>query len=497
MPAVLIPLPQPLQPRLPTIEGNVDYRKMRGELLRIDQLLIQSGLEQRFISLCLERWLADGPTPSAKGQLHYQIHTQRALRCNILRTYLNEDFRGFAARLADSPLFQHFCQLAQLDKVTVPAKSTLQRYAHWAPAEVLKDLIAGILRQAHQQPKPLQLKKPVDLDSAFLDTTCLKANIHYPTDWVLFRDASRTLLKAIQLIRDQGLRYRMPEPSLLLRGINCLCIQMAHVPRKTDSKRHRKKVLRKMDKLLGSVARHAKRYRQILDQQWQKTQWTQAQAAQVLRRLDNVLQQLPAVRKQARQRIIQEQPVANADKILSLYEPAVNVIVRRKAGVEVEFGNTLLLVESTQGLILDHDLFENSAPADSRMIKPSVERTEHNLQIKLKHVTADRGFDSAANEQKLAKTKTYNGIAPRDPRALKRRMRSWKFVKLQRRRSQVEGRISIIIRNFLGSPMRCKGFAHRRLAVGWGVLTHNLWVLARLPKRKVRKKPAPASRQAA
>jgi IS5 family transposase len=353
------------------------------------------------------------------------------------------------------------------------------------------------LRQAHQDPKSLQLAKPVDLDSAFLDTTCLKANIHYPTDWVLFRDASRTLLKAIDLIRHQGLRHRMPEPALLMRAINRLCIEMTHVPRKTDSKRHRKKVLRKMDKLLASVARHAKRYRQILDQQWEKTQWTQAQAAQVLRRLDNVLQQLPTVRKQARQRIIQEQPVENAEKILSLYEPAVNVVVRRKAGVEVEFGNTLLLAESVQGLILDHELFEKSAPADSRMIKPSLERIEQKLQIHLKHVTADRGFDSAANDQKLAKTKTYNGIAPRDPRALKKRMRSWKFAKLQRRRSQTEGRISVIIRNFLGSPMRCKGFGHRQLALGWGVLTHNLWVLARLPKRKVRKKPAPASRLAA
>lgn len=498
MAAALIPFPQALQPPLPTVEGNVDYRKLREELLRIDQLLIQSGLESRFISLCLERWLTStDQTPSANAQLNYQIHTRRALRCNILRTYLNEDFRGLAARLADSPLFQHFCGLAQIDKVVVPAKSTLQRYAHWAADELLKPLLDQLLRQAHQQAKALQLTQPVDLDSAWLDTTCVKANIHYPTDWVLFRDGCRTLLKAIELIRDQGLRHRMPEPPVLLRAINCLCIEMAHVPRKTDRKRHRKKVLRKMDKQLACVASHARRYRKLLEEQWDKTQWTRAQAAQVLSRLDNVLQQLPAVRKQARQRIIQEQPVANEDKILSLYEPAINVVVRRKAGVEVEFGNTLLLAESAQGLILDFALFEKSAPADSRMIKPCVERIEQNLQIKLKQVGADRGFDSAANEQQLRECKIYNGIAPRNPRALKKRRRSWKFVKLQRRRSQIEGRISIVVHNFLGSPMRCKGFEHRQLAVDWGVLTHNLWVLARLPKRKIRTKTAPTRRQAA
>ena len=73
---------------------------------------------------------------------------------------------------------------------------------------------------------------------------------------------------------------------------------------------------------------------------------------------------------------------------------------------------------------------------------------------------------------------------------------SWKFVKLQRRRSQTEGRISIIIHNFLGCPIRSKGFAHRQLAVGWGVLTHNLWVVARLPKHQAKKKAAPLRKAA-
>ena len=47
MPTRLIPIQQPLQPPLPTIEGNVDYQRLRDQLLRIDQLLIQSGVEER------------------------------------------------------------------------------------------------------------------------------------------------------------------------------------------------------------------------------------------------------------------------------------------------------------------------------------------------------------------------------------------------------------------------------------------------------------------
>ena len=53
--ATIIPFQPPLPQVLPTIEGNVDYREFRDQLLRIDQLLIQSGLETRLIEQNLKR----------------------------------------------------------------------------------------------------------------------------------------------------------------------------------------------------------------------------------------------------------------------------------------------------------------------------------------------------------------------------------------------------------------------------------------------------------
>jgi hypothetical protein len=61
-------------------------------------------------------------------------------------------------------------------------------------------------------------------------------------------------------------------------------------------------------------------------------------------------------------------------------------------------------------------------------------------------------------------------------------MKSKKFARLQRRRAQTEARIGILKQGFLGRPMRAKGFDHREVALAWGVLTHNLWMLARLKK---------------
>ena len=493
MSATIIPFELHLPPILPTIEGNVDYRDLRQQLLRLDELLRVSGMETTLVESALARWLgAKQKPPSAKAQKTYQTHCCRALRCNIGRILLQEDFRGFAARLADSPLLQFFCGLDQLGTVRIPAKSTLQRYADWWPEAEVHAQIQQLLNTGQQQPGQLDLEKPLDLDVAFIDTTCVKANIHYPVDWVLFRDATRTLMKAVELIREQGLKHRMEEPAVFISRMNGFCLEMTHARAKADSERKRKGILRKMDRLVGTVRQHARRYRDLLDKDWSQTEWSRAQAEQVLGRMDQVLEQLPKARQQARQRILKGELVPSEEKILSLYESEVQVIVRHKAGAEVEFGNTLLLVESSQGLIIDWDLFCESAPGDSKLVVPSLERMDEAYEEPPQALGGDRGFDSQSNRERLAQRGTYNGICPRGPQQLRERIKSWKFKKLQRRRAQSEGRIGIFKNQFLGRPLRSKGFAHRELTVTWGVLTHNLWVLARLPQRAAEAEKAAA-----
>ena len=99
MSILLLPMQLSLQPRLPTIEGNVDYKVFCDQLARIDQLLDQSGLEERLVARTFEEWKAKVKFKniSAKTQRKIQIHARRALRCNLSRTLLLEDFRGFAS----------------------------------------------------------------------------------------------------------------------------------------------------------------------------------------------------------------------------------------------------------------------------------------------------------------------------------------------------------------------------------------------------------------
>src|SRR5271168_4221829 len=517
-PITFIPCEEHFRPVLPTIEGNVDYLTLRGQLTTMDELLRTSGVENEFVTRSLKHWVktlsqskveqielsGEGQRGaiqledlvSGKQQQRFQEHSTRALRCSIARTLLVGSYRDFTARLADSPLLQWFCQVGQLDRVKVPAKSTIQRYATWLPEEEMREVINVLLRQAgaalSDGKQVLDLEEPMDLSTMFLDTTCVKANIHFPVDWVLLRDGVKSLMQSVELIRTHGLRSRMCEPQVFITKINRLSMEMTHTRRKRDGRKERKRVLREMKAVVTVVRGHAQRYHRLLDENWQATDWTRPQAEQVLKRLESILEALPAAVKQAHERIIGERQVANDEKLLSLFEPDIHVIVRGKAGEEVEFGNLLVLGEQSDGLIIDWELFKEEVPADTRLVCPSVERVENGLGLSLKSLVTDRGFDNKINLQWLEERGTFAGLCPRDPRALREAMKDEHFAQAQHRRAQTEGRIAIFKNEFLGRPMRSEGFENRALQVAWGVLTHNLWVLAEKlrEQRKIREQQA-------
>jgi hypothetical protein len=60
--------------------------------------------------------------------------------------------------------------------------------------------------------------------------------------------------------------------------------------------------------------------------------------------------------------------VANGQKILSLYDPEVRVIVR--GGVLWQYG--FAGGKNRQGVILDYEFFRQGAPADSQLLFGSV-----------------------------------------------------------------------------------------------------------------------------
>jgi hypothetical protein len=486
----ILSIQQKFDKEIPAVFGNVEYIAERELLITIDEIIHQSGLEKIVIDYFFDNAQKDKAAVVAgtgKSARLTKKEIERAyenaifaLRSSILRKRLKLSLRRFALFLSHSDLYKWFCGINRFFTPKVPGKTRIGDLENMLPVNTIKKLETLLLQSVSQSSIEI-LYEPIDFSQCYMDTTCIMANIHFPVDWLLLKDSTRTMMKAVNRIRKLGLKNRMPcEPNEYIGKMNKLCMEMTFAKRKKDSKRNRKAILRKMKKLVKTVAGHAIKHFELLAKEWSTVDITRPQAEQILKQISNVTEKLARVIKCAHERIIGERKVVNKDKLLSIYENEVHVIVRRKSGAEVEFGNTLLLAEQDNGLIVDWKLFCEQAPADSRLLQDSHQRITVKLDVDIKLIAGDRGFDSKDNQKYLDTENIFNAVAPRDPKLLQQRLKEKRFRKGQTRRSQTEARIGIISHCFCGNPMKQKGFEHREIHMGLSVLSHNLWVLARI-----------------
>ena len=465
------------------VDRCLDYDNFRATIERIDRLLIDSEVESQGVDLALER----GQPMSVKARQKRANFALKALRMETLRYLLGGiSFRHLSRALGSSDLLADFCRVRHIDGIRGISKSTLERASKFFSEEQLRALhrtLTEVVGDADLARQVVGLDKPIDTTICLIDGTCLEVNIHWPTDWVLLKDVAGTLLKTIRLIREKaGLRHRMPiEPEPLARQMNRLCIQMTHSRRRKDSARQRKGILRQMKKLLKRIGEHARSHRELLQACWEQSDYSEKQVQQILTRMERMSELIPVVIKQAHERIIGGRQVKNAEKVLSVYEPDAQVIVRGKAGQEVEFGNTLFLGESVEGYLLDWKLYGSRTPSENEQMQESLQRQNRfNLAEPIAAMCADRGFASQRARRQLAQEGIYDALCPRDPKQLKKRMEEPHFRQLQKRRASTEGRIGVLKNRWQAGRLRSKGFANRSISVAWSVLSHNLWKVAKM-----------------
>ena len=476
-----------LRPALTPVLRNRDHVRIVEDLQLLDQNLKLSGLESKAIELALSEL---GDKASAAQRSTRAEWAVFSLRSELLRQMLQApSFESYSVTLSSSDLFSDFCGCRSLDGIRWTSKSTLHRASTFYSDEQLREFNTLLVQTLGGQfsESPLGLETAQDMSVCLIDSTCLEANIHFPVDWVLLRDVSLTLLKAVTLIRKEGLLCRMPDgPEKFIRDMNKLSIEMTHCYGKTGAKKLRKNVLRKMKRLLKTIGEHALRHRDKLEMNVGQTKLSQAQATRIVARIDQKLELLPKVIEQAHERIIGERPVKSEDKILSAHEREIDIIVRGKAGARVEFGNELFIAENAAGIIIDYKLYGKGAPSEGLKMQESVERiAELELAPELKYVVTDRGFDGKKHNDFLDKKGITSMVCPKSPARLAERLNEPLFRELQTRRGATEARIAIF-KNHTGSRVwRAKGLKRRKVAVGWSVLAHNLeWVARTVREQK-------------
>lgn len=215
-------------------------------------------------------------------------------------------------------------------------------------------------------------------------------------------------------------------------------MEMSNSRRRQDAENRLKDVLRLMKKVCRTVESNGRRYRDILVVRLTETDLSEKQAAQILGRLDNILEKLPNAIEQAHRMIINREKLEADEKTLNFYDDTASAIVRGKSGAEIEFSNELLLAEQADGFITDWQLYEEKT-ADQRKFGEYLDRYQpQNKGVKT--IVTERGFDGKPNQVKLEKINIRNGMCPCSPAEMAERMKDEEFRLLQRRRSHTEGR---------------------------------------------------------
>lgn len=311
-----------------------------------------------------------------------------------------------------------------------------------------------------------------------LDTTVVETNIHYPTDSNLLGDGVRVLIRAMKRVAEIAGRHgaKLRDRS---RSVKFRILEIGRVVR-TRGGPNRERLKRGYEKLLSTVGRvvgQAKRFsREIANGVKRSADVTQQAALEGLRKeLDTFVPRVQQVMHQAKQRIFGGDTHV-AEKLVSVFEPATEIIRKGKASKPTEFGKMVKIQEGENQIITDYAVYEKR-PSDSELVIPALDAHKKKLGCIPRLVAGDAAFYSAKNEAAAHERGVKRVCIPnRSTKSVERKREQKKrwFKEGQRWRTGCEGRISVLKRRH--GLRRClyKGDTGMKRWVGLGVVADNV-----------------------
>jgi IS5 family transposase len=391
------------------------------------------------------------------------------LRMLVVKHLYGWSYEATERWISDSLVLRQFCRVYA---EPVPDDTTLLRWANLIQPTTLHRLLDHVVGLA----RALKVTHGRKLR---IDGTVVATPIHHPTDSTLLYDGvrvlSRTLGKAKQV----------------LQATRALARQVFR-DRTRSAKRQMKRIMEAARQRGTEAAERMQTAYQYLIEVTRATvqQAThvgavcQAQATQRGQKLAATLARvIPLVRQvvaQTTRRVFQGEAVPAEAKLVSLFEPHTAIIRKGKPGHPTEFGRVIWLDEVEGGIISRYAVLEGN-PAEEAQLPPSL---DHHLRV-FKHpprlLAGDRGVHSTANERYATTHGVQQVVLPKPGaksaiRVAHERQR-W-FRRGHNWRSGIEGRISGLKRRHKLDRCRYHGPEGMERWVGWGVLTHNLRVIA-------------------
>lgn len=370
---------------------------------------------------------------------------------------------------SDSLVLRQFCRVYA---EAVPDDTTLLRWANLIQPETFHRLLDHVVALAQS----LKVTRGRKLR---IDGTVVATNIHHPTDSTLLYDGVRVLSRMVAKAKS----VLQASPTLT-----------RHVFRdRTRSAKRQMKRIMEAARQRGTEAadRMHTAYQRLLDisqatvRQAQRVGAVlQAHATQASQKLGGALDHfVPLVQQvmvQTTRRVMQGEAVPAPEKLVSLFEPPTAIIRKGKPGKPTEFGRVLWLGEVEGGIISRYDVLDGN-PAEDAQLPPSLDHHRRVFPRPPRRLAGDRGVHTTANEQYAATHGVKEVVWPKPGAKSAKRMaheqQRW-FRRGHNWRSGIEGRISSLKRRHKLERCRSHGTAGMERWGGWGVIVHDLRVIA-------------------
>jgi IS5 family transposase len=380
------------------------------------------------------------------------LNIDSILRCAILKQYRQADYRTLVFYLKDSVSFQLF---ARLQAGTVPEKSTLQRLISGISASTWEALHGCLLADAKAQ--DVESGEVIRVDATATDTAILE-----PSDSGLLYDSVRVMVRLLKAARGYA------EVAFKNHQRKAKRCRLAIMNARTNDRR------RPLYESLLEVTLDTLGYLDEVYKTMEKRSDTQAWRVKV----DHYRPLIGQVIAQTQRRVINAERVPAENKIVSLFEPHTDIIV--KGGRDVHYGHKLTLSSGVSGLVLDVAV-EDGNPADSVCLIPLLERHIARYGQPPHDLAADGGYASAKNLADAKSLGVTNAAFHKRVGLTVEAMTGdqWLYQKLRNFRAGIEAIISYLKRCFGLGRCNWKGFDHFTAYVQSAVFTHNLVVLTR------------------
>lgn len=438
--------------------------KMEPVLARLDTLLDDDVLFQAVRADLAQRY----PHTQETGRPSTPVEV--ILRMIIVKHLYGWSYEQTEYHVNDSLGLRQFCRV-YLN--AVPDDTTLIKWANLIQPETLHALLDHVSELA----RSLKVTRGRKLRT---DGTVVETHIHHPTDSTLLGDAvrvlSRTLKHARQVLQNQT---ELSQDSFRDR---------------TRSARRQVKRIMQAARLRGEQAADQLQgaYRRLIDtarasqRQAQRvaealTRQADPPAERLAQRLADLLPRVERVIQQTVRRVLGGEKVPAEEKLVSLFEPETAIISKGKPGRNTEFGRMVWLDEVDGGIVSGYRVLEGN-PSDTEQLPPSL---EHHIDLFDKPpdlLAGDRGLYSEPNERYAYRRGVKRVVIPK-PGAKSAERRAHEKQRWFRRgrdwRSGIEGRISGLKRAQKLDRCRYHGSAGMERWVGWGLIAHDLRVIAR------------------